>query len=182
MIKSRFFRRKTLDISGIETEGGLKRSLSATDLTLLGVGGIIGAGIFVLTGQAAALHSGPAIILSFILAGIACGLAAYCYSELASMIPIAGSAYTYSYIAFGEVVAWIIGWAVCCGFPWGSNGCYWLVRLSGQLSEYVWLNHPPFSKQCFYRKRKWRHKSSRYSGYSWLIGGAGKGNPCLCNP
>lgn len=115
-----YLRRKSIEMDGTENDSGLKRSLSAIDLTLLGVGGIIGAGIFVLTGQAAALHAGPAIMLSFILAGIACALAAYCYSELASMIPVAGSAYTYAYVAFGEIIAWMIGWALILEFSLGA--------------------------------------------------------------
>ncbi len=90
--------------------GGLKRSLTALNLTTLGIGAIIGAGIFVLTGQAAAQYAGPAIVLSFIVSGLACGFAGLCYAEFASMIPIAGSAYTYSYATLGEFFAWIIGW------------------------------------------------------------------------
>jgi APA family basic amino acid/polyamine antiporter len=120
MAVSKLFRRKSCDFTSVENESGLKRNLSAIDLILLGVGGIIGAGIFVLTGQAAAMHAGPAILLSFILAGFACGLAAYCYSELASMFPVAGSAYTYSYVAFGEIIAWIIGWALILEFSLGA--------------------------------------------------------------
>lgn len=77
---------------------------------MLGVGAIVGTGIFVLTGVAAAKYAGPALILSFIIAGLACTFAALCYSEFASMIPQSGSAYTYSYVAFGEVIAWILGW------------------------------------------------------------------------
>jgi|WetSurMetagenome_2_1015567.scaffolds.fasta_scaffold00001_116 basic amino acid/polyamine antiporter, APA family len=90
--------------------GGLKRSLTALNLTTLGIGAIIGAGIFVLSGQAAAQYAGPAIVLSFIVSGFACGFAGLCYAEFASMIPIAGSAYTYSYATLGEFFAWIIGW------------------------------------------------------------------------
>jgi len=90
--------------------GGLKRSLTALNLTTLGIGAIIGAGIFVLTGQAAAQYAGPAIVLSFIISAVACGFAGLCYAEFASMIPIAGSAYTYSYATLGEFIAWIIGW------------------------------------------------------------------------
>ncbi|MDP4222432.1 MAG: amino acid permease [Bacteroidota bacterium] len=90
--------------------GGLKRSLTALNLTTLGIGAIIGAGIFVLSGQAAAQYAGPAIVLSFIFSGIACGFAGLCYAEFASMIPIAGSAYTYAYATLGEFLAWIIGW------------------------------------------------------------------------
>lgn len=89
---------------------GLKRSLSAMNLTTLGIGGIIGAGIFVLTGQAAAQYAGPAIVISFMISGMACAFAGLCYAEFASMIPIAGSAYTYSYATLGEFLAWIIGW------------------------------------------------------------------------
>ena len=93
-----------------ESEYTLKRGLGPIGLTSLGVGSIIGAGIFVLTGQAAATHAGPAIVISFILAGVVCALAALCYAELASMIPVAGSAYTYTYATLGEFVAWIIAW------------------------------------------------------------------------
>ncbi|MBV8783252.1 MAG: amino acid permease [Gammaproteobacteria bacterium] len=88
----------------------LRRALSATQLTLLGVGGIIGTGIFVLTGVAAANYAGPALALSFIIAGIGCALAGLCYAEFAAMIPVSGSAYSYSYATLGEGVAWFIGW------------------------------------------------------------------------
>src|ERR1035437_9257909 len=89
---------------------GFKRVLTATNLTTLGIGAIIGAGIFVLTGEAAAQYSGPGIVLSFIISGLACAFAGLCYAEFASMIPIAGSAYTYAYATLGEFLAWIIGW------------------------------------------------------------------------
>ena len=89
-------------------ERSLKRALSATNLIMLGIGAIIGAGIFVLTGLAAALHAGPAVPLSFVAAAIACGLAGLCYAEMASTVPVAGSAYTYSYATMGEFAAWII--------------------------------------------------------------------------
>src|SRR5690348_11093529 len=88
----------------------LRRSLSALNLVALGIGGIVGAGIFILTGHAAAANAGPAITLSFILAGIACAFAGLCYAEMASTVPVAGSAYTYAYATIGELVAWIIGW------------------------------------------------------------------------
>ncbi|MEI6123753.1 MAG: amino acid permease [Bacteroidota bacterium] len=94
----------------VDKDHGLKRTLTATNLTTLGIGAIIGAGIFVLTGQAAAQYAGPAIVFSFIISGIACAFAGLCYAEFASMIPIAGSAYTYSYATMGEFLAWIIGW------------------------------------------------------------------------
>src|SRR5687767_1853852 len=98
----------------------LRRSLSAWDLTLLGVGGIIGTGIFVLTGTAAANQAGPAITLSYLAAGLACAFAALCYAEFASMIPIAGSAYTYAYASLGELVAWLIGWDLILEYAVGS--------------------------------------------------------------
>lgn len=97
-------------LSESKETGGLKRSLTALNLTTLGIGAIIGAGIFVLSGQAAAQYAGPAIVLSFIVSGLACGFAGLCYAEFASMIPIAGSAYTYAYATLGEFFAWIIGW------------------------------------------------------------------------
>src|SRR3954451_15217062 len=86
------------------------RALGPLDLVVYGVGVIIGTGIFVLTGKAAGTLAGPAIALSFVAAGIACGLAALCYAEFASTVPVAGSAYTFSYASLGELVAWIIGW------------------------------------------------------------------------
>ena len=112
MSKSQLFLTKPLPqlFSESKETGGLKRSLTATNLTTLGIGAIIGAGIFVLTGQAAAQYAGPGIVLSFIISGLACGFAGLCYAEFASMIPIAGSAYTYSYATLGEFLAWIIGW------------------------------------------------------------------------
>jgi APA family basic amino acid/polyamine antiporter len=93
-----------------EPDHKLKKSLSAWDLTVFGVGVIIGTGIFVLTGKQAALNAGPAVVISFLLAAVACGLAALCYAEFASTVPVAGSAYTFSYATLGELVAWIIGW------------------------------------------------------------------------
>ena len=96
--------------SEASTDHSLRRALTATNLVSLGIGAIIGAGIFVFTGQTAATNAGPAIVLSFVVSGISCLFAALCYSEFASMIPIAGSAYTYSYATLGEFFAWIIGW------------------------------------------------------------------------
>src|SRR3984893_2665432 len=88
----------------------LRRTLSALSLAALGVGGIIGAGIFILTGQAAATNAGPAISLSFLLGAVACAFAGLCYAEMAASVPISGSAYTYAYATLGELIAWIIGW------------------------------------------------------------------------
>ncbi len=106
------FRRKTVASLQAEwrADHSLKRALNAFNLTTLGIGAIIGAGIFVLTGQAAATYAGPAIVFSFILAGIACAFAGLCYAEFSAMIPISGSAYTYGYATLGEFFAWIIGW------------------------------------------------------------------------
>ncbi|MBW4039331.1 MAG: amino acid permease [Acidobacteria bacterium] len=101
-------------------ENGLKRALGPLNLITLGIGAIIGAGIFVLTGQAAAKHAGPAVVLSFVVAGITCAFAGLCYAEFASLIPIAGSAYTYSYATLGEFVAWIIGWDLVLEYAFGA--------------------------------------------------------------
>ena len=109
-----------LDESAEAGEHSLKRALGATNLITLGIGAIIGAGIFVLTGAAAAQYAGPAIVLSFILAGIACAFAGLCYSEFAALIPIAGSAYTYGYATLGEIFAWIIGWDLILEYAFGA--------------------------------------------------------------
>lgn len=109
---SKIFSTKPVSQLIAETEGkqGLKKALSAFDLTLLGIGCIIGTGIFVLTGVAAASYSGPALVISFILAGLACVFAALCYAEFSAAVPVAGSAYTFGYAGLGEIWAWIIGW------------------------------------------------------------------------
>lgn len=108
------FTKKPLEVllAQAEEEGNhsLKRGLGAFNLTTLGIGSVIGAGIFVLTGQAAAQHAGPAIVLSYVLGGIVCAFAALCYAELSAMIPVSGSAYTYAYATLGEFVAWLIAW------------------------------------------------------------------------
>ncbi|GGF63130.1 amino acid permease [Paenibacillus albidus] len=104
------FRKKPFALPANSDAVGLSKTLGALDLTTLGVGAIIGTGIFVMTGVAAANHAGPGLVLSFILAGMACVLSALCYSELASSLPVSGSAYAYSYVAFGELIAWILGW------------------------------------------------------------------------
>jgi APA family basic amino acid/polyamine antiporter len=98
----------------------LRRTLSALNLVALGVGGIIGAGIFVLTGHAAAANAGPAVTLSFLLAAVACAFAGLCYAEMSSTVPISGSAYTYAYATFGELVAWIIGWDLILEYAVGA--------------------------------------------------------------
>ncbi len=118
------FVRKSIESMKAEAAAGgehtLKRSLSALNLTTLGIGAIIGAGIFVLTGNAAASNAGPAIALSFVFGGIACAFAGLCYAEMASTVPIAGSAYTYAYATMGEFIAWIIGWDLILEYSLGA--------------------------------------------------------------
>src|ERR1700720_1600825 len=135
----------TLMKEAVEVEGeqSLRRALGPINLLTLGIGAIIGAGIFVITGQAAAQFAGPAIVISFILAGVACAFAGLCYAEFASMIPIAGSAYTYSYATLGELVAWIIGWDLCLEYAVGAAtvAIAWSEYFNRVL-EYVGLNVP----------------------------------------
>jgi APA family basic amino acid/polyamine antiporter len=124
------------------SERSLKRHLGKWGLTALGIGAIIGAGIFVLTGQAAALHAGPAVWISMIVVGIACAFAGLCYAEMAAAVPIAGSAYTYSYATMGELVAWIIGWDLVLEYAAGAAtvGVGWsghLVSLFNQLGIHL---------------------------------------------
>jgi len=123
-LTSRLLRIKPMSLlseeAGEQGEHTLKRSLGAVNLVTLGIGAVIGAGIFVLTGQAAALYAGPAVALSFVLAGLTCAFAGLCYAEFASIIPIAGSAYTYGYATLGELVAWIIGWDLVLEYAFGA--------------------------------------------------------------
>lgn len=122
-LTSQIFRRKpaaTLMTEASAEGFGLKRALGALDLTMLGIGAIVGAGIFVLTGVAAAKYAGPAIVLSFVVSGFACAMAALCYAEFAAMIPVAGSAYSYSYATMGELVGWIIGWDLVLEYAVGA--------------------------------------------------------------
>src|SRR5213596_741486 len=112
MLGKQLFARKSLEtlLKEMEGENRLRRVLGPIALTALGVGAIIGAGIFVTTGETAANKAGPAVMLSYMVAGLGCALAAFCYAEFASMAPVAGSAYTYAYATLGELFAWIIGW------------------------------------------------------------------------
>ena len=105
-----FVRKPLSELLAEAGSGEMPRVLGASQLAALGVGAVIGAGIFVLTGQAAAANAGPAIVLSFVLAGSVCALAGLCYAELAAAVPVSGSAYTYAYATMGELVAWVIGW------------------------------------------------------------------------
>jgi APA family basic amino acid/polyamine antiporter len=126
---------RILDEAAGQREGGLKRVLTALDLTAIGVGAIIGAGIFVLTGTAARDAAGPAIMLSYVFAGFACILAALCYTEFATRLPISGSAYTYAYASVGELFAWIIGWDLILEYTIGSSTV--AVGWTHYLSEFV---------------------------------------------
>src|SRR3984893_17612736 len=122
-LREQLFRRKPVEAllaDAAPHAGGLKRALGAFELTLLGIGAIIGAGIFVLTGVAAAECAGPAVTASFVIAGFACAMAALCYAEFAAMIPVAGSAYSYSYATMGELVGWIIGWDLILEYAVGA--------------------------------------------------------------
>src|SRR5262250_1628270 len=125
-------------------EHSLRRALGATNLISLGIGAIIGTGIFVLTGTATANHAGPAIVLSFTLAAVACVFAGLCYAEFASMIPIAGSAYTYGYATLGEIVAWIIGWDLILEYAFGAAtvASGWSSTLVAFLQDYG-ISLPP---------------------------------------
>ena len=127
-----------------ESEKGLKRTLSSRSLVALGVGAIIGAGLFSLTGIAAADHAGPAVTISFILAAVGCAFAGLCYAEFASMIPVAGSAYTYSYATMGEFMAWIIGWDLVLEYALGAAtvGVSWSRYLLELLAKYN-IHLPP---------------------------------------
>jgi basic amino acid/polyamine antiporter, APA family len=131
-------------------EHRLHRSLSALDLTILGVGAIIGVGIFVLTGAAAANYAGPGVILSFVISGIACALTAFCYAELASSIPVAGSAYNYAYASMGEMIAWIIGWdlileytVACIAVAIGWSGYFVNILKAIGITIPVWCSAAP---------------------------------------
>jgi APA family basic amino acid/polyamine antiporter len=148
---SKLWARKPIQhiLEGIsEEKNPLKRSLSATSLVALGVGTIIGAGLFSLTGIAAANHAGPAVTLSFVLAAVGCAFAGLCYAEFASMIPVAGSAYTYSYTTMGEFVAWIIGWDLVLEYALGAAtvAVSWSRYLLELLSS--WGIHLPAQLVC----------------------------------
>jgi len=132
-------------------ERSLKRTLGPLNLTTLGIGAIIGAGIFVLTGQAAALHAGPAVPISMVLVGIACAFAGLCYAEMASAVPVAGSAYTYSYATMGEFVAWIIGWDLVLEYAAGAAtvGVGWSGHMVSLLQQFNLHIPPHFSNAPF---------------------------------
>jgi APA family basic amino acid/polyamine antiporter len=141
---------------------GLKRVLGPVNLVTLGIGAIIGAGIFVLTGSAAALYAGPAIMLSYVLAGVGCVFAGLCYAEFASLIPIAGSAYTYGYATLGEIVAWIIGWDLILEYAFGAAtvASGWSSTLVAFLQDYG-ISLPP--QICDVPGAQWIFYDGRWS-------------------
>lgn len=135
----KLFRTKSVEQTLAQTTGTerkLVRTLNAWDLAVMGVAVAVGAGIFSVGAQAAAFHAGPAVIISFIIAGIVCGAAVMCYAEFASMIPAAGSAYTFTYTTVGEFIAWIIGWDLILEMLMAGSviSKYWSVYLNGLLN------------------------------------------------
>ncbi|MDR3765185.1 MAG: amino acid permease [Acidobacteriota bacterium] len=150
-------------------EHSLKRVLGPINLIMLGVGAIIGAGIFVLTGSAAARYAGPGIVISYVLAGIACAFAGLCYAEFASLIPIAGSAYTYGYATLGEIFAWIIGWDLILEYAFGAAtvASGWSSTLIAFLQDYG-INLPP--QICDVPGAVWVMYDGRWSPITTLAG------------
>lgn len=145
---SLFIKKPLEQLLAASNEKGLKRTLGAANLIALGIGAIIGAGLFVRTAAAAGQAAGPAVTISFIIAAVGCAFAGLCYAEFASMIPVAGSAYAYSYVTMGEIVAWIIGWALIMEYALGAAtvSIAWseyLNRLLGGGIPYEWC-HSPF--------------------------------------
>ncbi len=126
-------------------KGGMKKSLGAMSLVMLGIGAVIGAGIFVITGEASANYAGPAIVLSFALSGLACVFAGLCYAEFAAMIPISGSAYTYAYITMGEFMAWVIGWNLILEYLFAAStvAVSWSGYVTNFFSENLHIHLPP---------------------------------------
>ncbi|MBD9477723.1 amino acid permease [Pseudoxanthomonas sp. PXM02] len=138
----------------LDGEATLKRTLTAKHLVMLGVGAVIGAGIFVLTGQAAANHAGPAIMLSFVMAGFACALAGLCYAEFSALMPVSGSAYSYSYATLGEFVAWFIGWCLVLEYLFASATV--AVGWSGYLISFLTTTlHLPFPAELAQAPINW---------------------------
>src|SRR5476651_2782333 len=146
----------TKPISDYQQEAGsvtLNRALGIPSLIAFGIGGIIGTGIFVLTGLAAAQHAGPAVVISFIIAGMGCMFAGLCYSEFAAMVPVAGSAYAYSYATLGEFVAWFVGWNLVLEYMMAcSTVAVGWSRYAVNLLDYfninflpAWLTSAPFA-------------------------------------
>lgn len=143
-MKNLWARKSIIDLQNESNEHGLAKTLGARALVLLGIGAIIGAGLFSITGSAAANNAGPAVTISFIIAAVACAFAGLCYAEFASMIPVAGSAYTYSYATMGEFIAWIIGWDLVLEYAVGAAtvAISWS-RYLAKFVEYYNIHIPP---------------------------------------
>lgn len=176
MAKLNLFLRKSMhdrfDELKEDEQKGLRRHLKAGNLTAIGIGAIIGAGIFVITGQAAANYTGPAILISFLISGFICVLAALCYAELASLIPFAGGTYSYSYVALGELPAWVVGWSMSA--QWLFLGATVSVGWSGYFASFLqdfgvaipsYLTQAPF----------------QYSAATgWILSGSWANIPAVC--
>lgn len=147
----------------LDGEVTLQRTLTARHLILLGMGAVIGAGIFVITGQAAANHAGPAIMLSFVLAGIACAFAGLCYAEFSAMLPVSGSAYSYTYATLGEGLAWFIGWCLVLEYLFASSSVAvgWSAYLVSFLTSTLGL---PFPAQLAEAPLAWKDGAFAASG------------------
>ncbi len=146
---------KSLDaILATAEKKGLHRSLGAFQLTLLGIGAVIGTGIFVLTAEAAQ-KAGPAMMISFVIAGVVCAVAALCYSELASMVPVAGSAYTYTYAVMGELFAWMVGWALILEYAIGASAVAvgWSGYFVGLMKSWGIIIPPALGRRPVWRRR-----------------------------
>ena len=166
------FARKNLNdlLNEAGAEHGLRRVLGPWNLITLGVGAIIGAGIFVITGQVAAQFAGPAIVLSFVLAAMTCAFAGLCYAEFASMIPLAGSAYTYSYATLGELIAWIIGWDLILEYAFGAATV--AVSWSGHLRAFLrdlGIHLPVMPEFTFTFFRTVLHVKADYVGFLVIL-------------
>ena len=158
MFKELFVRKTLSQIEANIQESSLRKHLNALNITLLGIGCIIGAGIFVLTGTAAANHAGPAVSVSFIVSALGCLLAGLCYAEFSSMIPVSGSAYTYGYATMGEFIAWIIGWDLILEYLFGSAtvAVGWSGYVTSFLADFGWHLPSSISQSPFiFEHGKW---------------------------
>ena len=149
----------------------MKRTLGPFNLVSLGVGAIIGAGIFVMTGQAAAVYAGPAVAISFVIAGIACTFAALCYAELASTIPVSGSAYSYAYVTMGEVFAWTMGWLLLLeyGLAASTVAAGWTGYVVSLVHDFGIIIPPQFAESMF----QYQDGALVNTGHMNLVGAAG---------
>lgn len=146
------------------SEHGLKRALTATNLVFVGIGCIVGTGIFVITGTAAAQYAGPALSISFLISAVVCMFVALCYTEFASMIPISGSAYSYAYMTVGEILAWFIGWNLVLEYIFGASLV--AVGWSGYVVSFLkgfWYCDSAGTQQCSLYIPRWLDKNRSHS-------------------